>query len=590
MRNTLATSVLLALFVSSSFGLNQIVPVPNTTLAAQLANNTSAANSFATQSNGNMGATNVSKIDIRTLLYPGATTKIYAHLMLWFGGTNHMNVGYSSTSPAQVHKQIVDMISRGISGVMIDWYGPGNLEDQATKLVMAEAEKHPGFSFAIVIDKGAIKNGCSGCTAQQVLVNELNYIAQTYFPSPAYMRLNGRPLVTNFDIDLHYTIDWTALAGIIPGSPVYIFGNSPGFTHNMTSGSYGWGPSSSSYGQPYLSTFYTTGQAHPSLHTFGSVFKGFNDTLASWTKNRISGQQCGQTWLNTFAKIRSLYNSTRPLDAVQLVTWNDYEEGTEIESGIDNCLSVSASVSGTALNWTISGNENTLDHYSIYISLDGKNLMRLTDVATGNRSLNLGSYNLATGSYKVFVQAVGKPSLRNHMSRAVTYAANGSGLAVAAAPSSLSLTPGQSGKLQITVSSSDAASAPVSLSCSQLPVGTSCVFSPASVLPGRTAGLTITTSHTQAANLAPGLVYALSMPGFGLVGLVLTGSRKQRMRVLLGALLLVCVLLCSCGGVGASNASAKSGQLPTPAGTFSFMVNAVSGSSRNSVPVTLRII
>jgi len=97
--------------------------VPTTTLAAQTANNTSAANGFVNQKNGNLGANNVSKVDVRTLLYSGATTTVFAHLMLWFGDGGHMNVGYSSTDPAQVQRQITDMISRGIDGVVIDWYG-----------------------------------------------------------------------------------------------------------------------------------------------------------------------------------------------------------------------------------------------------------------------------------------------------------------------------------------------------------------------------------------------------------------------------------------------------------------------------------
>ena len=59
------------------------------------------------------------------------------------------------------------------------------------------------------------------------------------------------------------------------------------------------------------------------------------------------------------------------------MTWNDYEEGTEIESGIDNCLTLSASVAANTLQWTIIGNENTVDHYSVYISSDGENLMPL---------------------------------------------------------------------------------------------------------------------------------------------------------------------------------------------------------------------
>ena len=134
---------------------------PTTTLAAQTGNNTSAAASFTHQSNGNLGAGNVSKLDIRSLLYPGATTRIYAHFMPWFGGSNHMNVGYSSTDPNQVRRQVQDMISRGIDGAIIDWYGPGSTSDTVTKLVMAEAEKHPGFSFALMVDKGAIpRAGC----------------------------------------------------------------------------------------------------------------------------------------------------------------------------------------------------------------------------------------------------------------------------------------------------------------------------------------------------------------------------------------------------------------------------------------------
>src|SRR3954471_17636380 len=87
---------------------------PSTTLAAETANNTSAADSFQAQSNGNAGASNVSKMPIRSLLYPGATTKIYVHLMPWFGPSNHMNVGYESSSPAQVKRQVEDMLSRGI--------------------------------------------------------------------------------------------------------------------------------------------------------------------------------------------------------------------------------------------------------------------------------------------------------------------------------------------------------------------------------------------------------------------------------------------------------------------------------------------
>src|SRR2546428_13902657 len=86
---------------------------PTTTLQAQTSNNTSAANSFQSQSNGNLGATNVSKVNMHSLLYPGNRTKIYAHFMPWFVDPRHMSVGYDSQDPAQMHRQIGVMISRG---------------------------------------------------------------------------------------------------------------------------------------------------------------------------------------------------------------------------------------------------------------------------------------------------------------------------------------------------------------------------------------------------------------------------------------------------------------------------------------------
>jgi hypothetical protein len=103
-----------------------LVIKPTTTLFAQTSNNTSAASSFANQTDGNLAAGSISKVSTRSLLYPGSKTKIYAHLVLWFGESNHMNVGYSSTDPAQVKRQINDMISRGIDGVVMVWYGPKN--------------------------------------------------------------------------------------------------------------------------------------------------------------------------------------------------------------------------------------------------------------------------------------------------------------------------------------------------------------------------------------------------------------------------------------------------------------------------------
>ena len=397
--------------------------VPTTTLSAQTANNTSAANTFQNQSNGNLGANNVSKMDVHTLLYSGASTKVFAHLLLWFGGSSHMNIGYNSADPNQVHNQITDMISRGIDGVVIDWYGPNNSIDQATQAVMNEAEKHPGFTFAIMIDAGAMaQNSCGGCSPQQTLTSLLQYVEQKYFVSSAYFTIDGQPVVANFNIDDSYRVDWNALNASVSTHPRFFFQDSQGFTHPLSDGSYSWVmPQIPNSAMGYLSGFYSAGMGYPNLETVGAAYKGFNDSLASWGSGRVMNQQCGQTWLQTFSEVNSLYNSGKQLPYLQLVTWNDYEEATEIESGIDSCFSLTPSVSGSSLQWNISGNEDTVDHYNAYISTDGQNLMTLTQTSPGDRSVDLCSFPIPAGNYQVFVQAMGKPTLANRIAGPLAY-------------------------------------------------------------------------------------------------------------------------------------------------------------------------
>jgi len=570
--------------------------VPTTTLAAQTANNTSAADSFLAHSNGNAPAGSVSKVDIHNLLYPGATTKVYAHLLLWFGGSNHMNVGYSSTNANQIHRQITDMISRGIDGVIVDWYGPNNSIDQATKLVMTEAEAHPGFTFAIMVDQGAIKwNSCSGCSPQQALISQLQYVEQTYFPSSAYMTLAGRPVVTNFNIDLSYSINWDEVSVSLSTQPAFLFQNNGGFTHVLSEGSYSWVmPTTSDYGTGYLKSFYDTGMGLGNQQSVGATYKGFNDTLAAWGSGRIMGQQCGQTWLQTFSEINSLYNSGKQLSALQLVTWNDYEEGTEIESGILNCLSVSASTANNSLQWTVKGQENTVDHYIAFVSTDGKNLMSLGQANPGVGSLNLCSYSIPDGTYTFYVQAVGRPGITNYMSSAVQAKLNCStgnhqSLSLKVNPTTMTVDSGTSGTSTVNVTPQGGSfNSAVALTCSGLPSNLQCSFAPASVVPGaNTASSILTvTSSAAAANHAEARTFFLAdcLLGFGLSGVVMVGNidRGRAFKLVVAGVLSTGIVgSVSCGG---STGAAQSSSIPS---SYTVTVSGNTGSIQLSTNLTV---
>lgn len=596
------------MFVPMASHAGTLTITPTTTLSAETSNNTSAANNFAAQSNGNLGASNISKQDVHSLLYPAAQTKVFAHMVLWFGQSDHINVGYSSTDPAQVKRQISDMISRGIDGVVMVWYGPNNAIDRAAKLVMHEAETHPGFTFAIMVDNGAIRwDSCPGCGPQSALIQDLQYVEQTYFPSPAYLRMGGRPVITNFDIDLYYKVDWSAARAAMATDPVFLFQNGNGFRHGQSDGAYSWDiPTTSDYGMSYLANFYAVGAAFPGKETWGAAYKGFNDKLASWGLNRVMGQQCGQTWLQTFAKINSLHDSTNQLPVLQLVTWNDYEEGTEIETGIDNCVSISASVAGNSLQWKIAGNESTVDHYTVFISSDGRSLMPLAEMETGSNTLDLCQYSLAAGSYTLFMQANGKPNLSNQISGAVQYTPQctappaTASIALRASPASVVIMEGQDSSPGIAVTAQSGSASPISLSCSDLPAGMSCAFSPSVIAAGSTGAtsvLKVAVTRVPKGTDGPGhppkkpRKAALFGIALGMMGMIVIGQlEKKRMLggLFLCGLLTSVLLLSSCGGVANTPASSAIAA-GVVRGAYTITVNAISGSTQASTRATVTI-
>jgi len=440
---------------SSSAPVSSVPTTPvltaTTTLQAEISNNTSTADSFARQTNGNIGASNVSKAPLQSLLYSGSNTKVYVTWLGWFGRSDHIRVGYNSGDSAQVHRQVQDMISRGIQGAIAAWYGASTTSiENATQLLKKEAEANAGhFEFAIMEDVGALGSAAAsnGCDVTSQLISDLTYVASQYESSPAYMRFNSRPVVFFFGVDAFY-VDWSRVVASIPGNPLLIFQGNGAFTRNPSEGGFSWvNIDSNNPFDPELTSqdsFYAAAQQASSRVAFGSAYKGFNDTLATWGTNRVIDQHCGQTWLQTFSEAGKFYSSSDQLPAMQIATWNDYEEGTAIEPGIDNCVYLTPSQSGTKINWTVNGgNENTVDHYTVFISLDGANLTKVNDVPRGTHSLDLSQMNLSAATYSVYVKATGMPSIQNKMSPAIAYHPGDQ-------PSDVSLNISQTGPLTYT--------------------------------------------------------------------------------------------------------------------------------------------
>jgi hypothetical protein len=343
--------------------------------------------------------------------------------------------------------------------------------------------------FALMEDKGALAvNGCSttdsstaACIA--ALEKDLSYMSSSYFGSAAYLKLSGnaisssgRPVVflfllpgssynggaTNWCNNTGATTDWCTVWNTVlswaqanAGNPLFFFESNP--NPSALNSAYGWpatqdpagvyawpnwnawdGKSdlgqvwpSDPFGFDYLKAdFYAPTVAYDKDETIvGAAWKGFDDSNA-WgfteTPNHpVMPQQCGLTWVQAFQQMATYYDSSNQLPFLGVATWNDYDEGTEIETGIDNCVSTfTEAISGDTLTWSISfgsvqgysGSEATVYQYIVYYTTDGTTLTEAGTVKSGTHTTNLCTLDSSIPSgATIYVEAEGMPSIFNHL-------------------------------------------------------------------------------------------------------------------------------------------------------------------------------
>ena len=151
---------------------------------------------------------------------------------------------------------------------------------------------------------------------------------------------------------------------------------------------------------------------------------------------------------------------------------------------------------------------------------------------------------------------------------------------------------GNSTAVTINASTSGGFNAPISLSCSGLPTGVTCAFSPSTISPGGSAASSTLTIAVGSSYVSPnGYMASASLTGLGLLGLVFaTNRQRQTSRArrtgiwALGSVVLVLGLLL--WGVGCSSSSSNH---TNPPGAQTVMVVGTSGGITHSVPLSLTI-
>jgi hypothetical protein len=412
-------------------------------------------------------AGHVSNLSIKQLMYPGFSGRVICEYQPWFGSSGHKSVGYNENLPTTVASQDSFMLSEGCDITLVDYYGALDSKQSfnlaTTNALFADLNARSGYplKFGIMEDKGALKSTCptSGQTEaatltclQNALINEMDHINSNYASSPVYWTDNGQPVVAYFggkaDWPILTSADWNTLWSTvkahtdtysIPFKYIFQFGS---FTANAYDGGrFGWVQppaytatqqfywgSKTSVSPTYLDSFYSSGRTHQSQLTIGALYKGFDDYNASWGTNRVVAQQCGQVLLKTANEIAKYFGGANPqIPYVQVITWNDYEEGTSVEDGIDNCYTVNSSISGSVLNWSLTASDSiyattsTVHHFNVYFADAGGSLyLAASNLAVTTNSLDLSTL-VPAGTWTMYVEMVGQPLILNRMSDGVTF-------------------------------------------------------------------------------------------------------------------------------------------------------------------------
>ena len=283
---------------------------------------------------------------------------ILAEYQTWHGLPTHRNPPYTSTDPLVIARHITAAKAMSISGFVVDWYGPSiangdeyGFMDRATAELVRQSSGQ-GFKVALMYDEGAVRTAETLTTAYTThVISDLLY-ARQYLTAPAYLNINAHPALFVFPYtDVEPYLDWPEVRAHL-GLTITLIDEDPNPDDPQHAarfdGFYAWvQPTASTYsssgtewGQGYLTWFYNvmTGLAptYTNKVAVGGVWPGFDDSNASWGQNRYIWPRCGQTWRDTWG----LANQYNP-PFVMIATWNDFEEGTGIEFGTGECLTLS---------------------------------------------------------------------------------------------------------------------------------------------------------------------------------------------------------------------------------------------------------
>jgi hypothetical protein len=376
----------------------------------------------------------VSHVDVHTLIPSRPDLRWFANGTCWFGEGSHINIGVNNNTSAYAAAMVSDLERRGFNGLIFSWYGKGDQTDDVAKKVKAylasASNTNKNFRYIIMVVFGYFNGGESATNLEA----NINYCKTNYFNDPNYETDNGRPILMFFNVRSSSYMSATDMANIKAATDpnvLWVDEHTGHINESWVDMTYQWTDcftsgvnSSDRYNLRAVTNEFSTVKSHSTKQAFGAMCAHFNGTLTKsvgWSEGKYLPGDNGLCEVERAAAINAVIptNMTR----MQWATWNDWEEGTEVESGTENnfALAVRMSTSNVLSRTITSGDERTVDHYEIYAATNGGNAAFLCSVQTGIYQTNLSQIGLTSGNYQFYVDAIGKPCIRDHLSQAASY-------------------------------------------------------------------------------------------------------------------------------------------------------------------------
>lgn len=253
---------------------------------------------------------------------PLAEGRVASHYMPMIGA-------YDSADRKVVELQVQLIKLSGFDGVIADWYGTHPWYDypgihKRTQLLFEVAEK-AGLKVCVMYEDQTVRNAIKGGLADPKM--SLNYAMadgawlKPWIARPSWLKLKGKSVVFVFGPQFFEKPEWDAFLGAA-GSPVLL---SEHKQVPSAGGAFDWPI-------PSLGMKFTW--EYPRRATdwgikVASAFPRFKDFYEQGGGGKSHGElpdDAGKTYSDTLAK-----GIESGADAVQVVTWNDWGEGTQIE-------------------------------------------------------------------------------------------------------------------------------------------------------------------------------------------------------------------------------------------------------------------